>query len=165
MALNKDGSSRKKNSERQAQPQLFTRQIEPFTGEITIQWISIRKNDCTIHWIGYLIHLFNKQSQETYQLYYRCFLFIGQRTLIASASKELKDSRRHRFYSGMSLKFQVARLMIQVDRESNNQGFCLVLFFFYFPTKVGGRHVYSSKGTSPAPRPLMTSLLLNILLS
>ena len=90
---------------------------------------------------------------------------IGQRTLIASASKELKDSRRHRFYSGMSLKFQVARLMIQVDWESKNQGFCLVLFFFYFPTKVGGRHVYSSKGTSPAPRPLMTSLLLNILLS
>ena len=32
---------------------------------------------------------------------------------------------------GLSLKFQVVG-------ESNGWGFCLVLFFFYFPTKVGG---------------------------
>ena len=32
---------------------------------------------------------------------------------------------------GLSLKFQVVG-------ESNSWGFCLVLFFFYFPTKLGG---------------------------
>ena len=39
--------------------------------------------------------------------------------------------------------------MIQVGGESNSYGFCLVLLFFYFPTKVTGDHV---------PGPLITAL-------
>ena len=38
------------------------------------------------------------------------------------------------WYSELSLTFQVARLMIQVGGESNSQGFCLALFFFYSGT-------------------------------
>ena len=33
---------------------------------------------------------------------------------------------------------------MQVDRESNGWGFCLVLFFFYFLTKVRRGHVHNS---------------------
>lgn len=40
-------------------PQLFKRWIELFTGKITIQRISIRETNCTIHWIeiNYLVDL------------------------------------------------------------------------------------------------------------
>ena len=41
----------------------------------------------------------------------------------------------------------------QVDRESNNYGFCLVLVFFYFSTKAGGDYVHNSWGKFPAPSP------------
>ena len=36
--------------------------------------------------------------------------------------------------SGLSLKFQVAGLIIQVGGKSGNKGFCLVVFFFYCRT-------------------------------
>ena len=50
-----------------------------------------------------------------------------------------KKTLEDRFYSGgMSLKFQVARQMIQVEKESNNLGFCLVLFFLYSLQKWAG---------------------------
>ena len=51
-----------------------------------------------------------------------------------------------------SFKFQVAQLMIPVDGESNNY-ICLVLFFFYFPTKVGEGQVHNRQGKSPSPGP------------
>ena len=54
------------------------------------------------------------------------------------------------------IKISSCRLMIQVGREFNSKGICLFLFFFYFPTKVGGGQVHNS------PPPLMTALLLQV---
>ena len=53
--------------------------------------------------------------------------------------------------TGLSLRFQVARLIQQVSRKSNSEGFLLVLsffsgsyfFFFYFPLRALGGHVHS----------------------
>ena len=58
--------------------------------------------------------------------------------------------------SGLSLRFQVAGQIQQVGGESNSQGFLLVLFFFYFPLKVAGGHVHSSRG-NPRSLPLNDS--------
>ena len=52
--------------------------------------------------------------------------------------------------------------MPQVGGESNSQGFRLVLFFFYFPKKAAGDHVHGSRGKSPAPRLLMTALIVGM---
>ena len=54
----------------------------------------------------------------------------------------------------LSLKFQVAGLMIPVDGESSNYDlFGSVLIFFYFPTKVGEGQVDNRHGKSPSPGP------------
>ena len=55
------------------------------------------------------------------------------------------------YSTGLSPRFQVARLIHQEGGESNSQGFLLVLFFFYFPVKVARSHVHSSRGKFPAP--------------
>ena len=49
-------------------PRLFKRWIAPSIGKITIQRISIRKTDCTIHWteiypLDNIIHLLNNSAQ------------------------------------------------------------------------------------------------------
>ena len=51
--------SRTRNFVDLTRPQLFKRWIELSTGKITIQRISIRETNCTIHWIqiNYLVDL------------------------------------------------------------------------------------------------------------
>ena len=58
---------------------------------------------------------------------------------------------------GWSPRFQVARYIQQVGRESNSQGFLLVLFFFYSPMKVATDHVYSGREGNPQPPALNNS--------
>ena len=52
-------SSRTRHFVDLTRPQLFKRWIELSTGKITIQRISIRETNCTIHWIeiNYLVDL------------------------------------------------------------------------------------------------------------
>lgn len=45
---------------------------------------------------------------------------------------------------------------MQVGRDLNSCWFWLVLFFFYFPTKVGRGHIHNGQGI---PQPLMTARL------
>ena len=44
-----------------------------------------------------------------------------------------------------------------LGRESNSEGFLLVLFFFYFPLKVARGQIRSSWGGNPRPPPLNDS--------
>ena len=72
---------------------------------------------------------------------------------VVKKREPLSPTVLNRTTSGLSLKFQDVGYMIQVGGESNSLGFCSVLFFFYFPTKVVGDHVHNCRGKSPAPSP------------
>ena len=165
MALNKDGSSRKKNSERQAQPQLFTRQIEPFTGEITIQWISIRKNDCTIHWIGYCYPPFQQVEPGDLPALLQ-ILFIYR----PKNSDSICVQRIERLQTTQVLLRDVIKISSCQANDTSRQGIQQlgILFgsiFLLFPYKSRRGSSLQQPGKIPSPQPLMTALLLKMLLS
>ena len=67
--------------------------------------------------------------------------------------EEILKSSYSSLHVELSLKFQFARLMIQVGGESNTYGFCLVVFFFsiFLKAKAGVTFIIAWK--IPGPRP------------